>query len=112
MVIVAAEEALIDRFPKLSEREAKVQMIHFVHTWASKQSLPASETPRQPTELEEHHEFHLSALRALIDLCSVELICAEKPQMAAYPASTLRNFFFSLAERGSRLGNRTTPPPF
>jgi len=103
MVILAAEEALIDRFPKIVERDQKIQLIDFVRTAASKQSSPASEMPGQPAELEDHREFHLSALRALIDLCSVELVCAEKPQAAAYPASTLRDFFFSLAERGSRL---------
>lgn len=106
VVMLAAEEALINRFPKIMERAAKVQLIDFARTVAAKQSSSPGERPRQAADLEDHRAFHLLALHALIDLCSVELVFAEKPQAVAYPASTLRNFFFSLAERGSHLGEQ------
>jgi hypothetical protein len=104
MAMLAAEEALLRRFPKMAEREQKIQLIDFVRTVRAKLSLQANELPQEASDLGEHRDFHLSALQALIDLASVETICAEKPQLTAYPVRRLRSLFFSLAQWGSRLG--------
>jgi hypothetical protein len=106
LAILAAEEALIRRFPKASDRSAKVQLIEFVRTVEAKQSLQVREKPNESQVWAEHRDFHLASLRALVDLCAAELILTEKPEANSYPAPVLRDFFFSLSEWGGRLGEQ------
>ena len=106
LAILAAEEALIRRFPKASDRSAKVQLIEFVRTVEAQQSSQAREKPNESQVWAEHRDFHLASLRVLVDLCAAELVLAEKPEANSYPTPVLRGFFFSLAEWGSRLGEQ------
>ena len=101
--IVAAQDALLLRFPRVTDTNAKIELIEFARTAKADQASQAYAGGKAAELL----ELHLLSVQVLIDLSSAELALAEKLSVTEYAAAILRDFFLSLLERGSRLGQAT-----
>ena len=100
--IVAGLDALLLRFPGLTDSNAKIELIKFARAVKVEQSLQDQAGARG-----ELLELYLLSLQALIDLSSAELASVERPSLTGYLLPILRDFFLSLLERGLRLGQPT-----
>jgi Hsp70 protein len=102
--LLTAEDALLLRFPRVNDVEAKVELIKFARTVEVQHTSRNRKEGKKADLLSKDLGFYLNSLRFLIDLCDAELLTASNPSISEYAAPIFRDVFRSLLKRGQQLG--------
>lgn len=97
--VLAAEDALIRRFPLARTSKEKLALIEF-----SDEILVKLQLELTSTEPAKYESFELLALRALRELCSVELIQSIVPDLVTAAPPIFRDWFSTIADQATNLG--------
>jgi hypothetical protein len=99
--VLAAEDALIRRFPLARTSKEKLALIEFSDEILVKLQLELTST--EPA-MQEYESFELLSLRALRELCSVELIQSIVPDVVTAAPPIFRDWFSTIADQATNLG--------